>query len=261
MTAYSLEDLTIAENRRLVCRFLRGHIPYSNENLFKSNNNKDFTSDWEELFLVQNKIDFWDDHLMSTMSQKGWWEALARFLEQSYWTRIWIVQEYLLARNIIIYCGRKAIDSRYLDMALNSIDLITPEQYLEYPPYFKEITKRINNSVGKGIIESRRRSEFDATRNRTRRRARTLFDLIKKTRRSRCHDPHDRIYAIIGLADEMWTASDSIPIDYDRSIFKVKMDIVCLMQRSKGFNQDDVSQMCLLLDEIFADCPDSYYEA
>lgn len=242
MTTYSEEDAKIMDARGESYRVQHNSNSYAEESLSNPLSNEYFTSDWEDIYLAQNQMDLWDvDYLESTITQKKLWEALVGFLERSYWTRIWIVQEYLLARDIIIHCGREVIDGRDLDMAFNSILRLKPEQHPEYPSYFKELIERINKSVGKRIIEKRHD-----------RGKRALVDLLEATKHSKCVDPHDRIYAILGLASDI--SGHSFPVDYDRSIFKVKMDIAWFFkQRSR---QPDISRICSTLDETFAGYPD-----
>jgi hypothetical protein len=73
---------------------------------------------------------------------------------------------------------------------------------------------------------------------------------------SKSCDPHDRIYAILGLARDV--PHEAILVDYERSIFKVKMDVAwwyCSRFRLKN-DAASVSRVCSVLDEIFADCGD-----
>ncbi|KAH8653143.1 hypothetical protein BGZ60DRAFT_419613 [Tricladium varicosporioides] len=50
---------------------------------------------------------------------------------------------------------------------------------------------------------------------------------------------------------------DTISIDYDRSIFKVKMDVAWFILQRPRFRRAYISQICSLLDEMYADYPDS----
>jgi hypothetical protein len=223
---------------------------YSDEILSGQDNSK---SDWDDLFSAQDRINIWDiDFMKSTFAHKEGCESLVRFLERSYWTRIWIVQEYMLAQEVIIQCGGKMIRGIDLKLAFNSIRQLKSERVLDYPPNMIEAIEKINNSAGKRIIERRRLRGKNP-----------LAELIEATKHSKCHDPHDRIYAIIALASDMTGSGKSIPIDYHRSIFKVKMDVAWLLHDRFGFgrSRDYRSRICSLLDEIFADCPDSYYES
>jgi hypothetical protein len=53
----------------------------------------------------------------------------------------------------------------------------------------------------------------------------TLAELMESTRNSKCQAAHYRIYAILALATDTSTFK-SIPIDYNRSQFTVKVDVV-----------------------------------
>jgi hypothetical protein len=174
------------------------------------------------------------------VAQKEGWKALMTFMEQSYWTRIWIVQEYLLGRNIQIHCDRETIDGRDLETAINSIDHLRTE--LDCPTFIDEAVVKLDNSAGKKIIDMRHK-----------RGERTLAELLDSTKISKCQDPHDRIYAIIALADDVVEFNKEIPIDYNRSIAQVKVDVVGFT-RARFASTYDISRIRLLLNRIFADC-------
>jgi hypothetical protein len=55
----------------------------------------------------------------------------------------------------------------------------------------------------------------------------------------------------LGLATDV--PSDTIQVDYNRSIFKLKMDVVWLYHTKLGASGEMVSETCQLLDERFAD--------
>ncbi|KAH7116812.1 heterokaryon incompatibility protein-domain-containing protein, partial [Dendryphion nanum] len=56
---------------------------------------------------------------------KARWQAVARFLQRSWWTRVWTLQEFLLSPTLTFHCGRSSISSPHLSIALYSIYLIT----------------------------------------------------------------------------------------------------------------------------------------
>jgi hypothetical protein len=39
------------------------------------------------------------------------WDILLKFCQNSYWSRVWIVQEVLLARDFVVWCGSKSLNS------------------------------------------------------------------------------------------------------------------------------------------------------
>lgn len=246
MTAYSEREVKEMEDRGQWYRIQHSGVD-SAVNHERPSSSKNLTSGREDMFLAQDNTDIWNlDFLKSTLTHIEGWAGLVMLLERSYWTRIWIVQEYLLAQDIIMHCGWETISGRDLDMAFNSILQLKPKQHPEYPSYFKEFIDRINDSTGKKIIESRLHMG-----------KLTLADLIDATRSSKCQDPHDRIYAILGLADDASGFYRSIPIDYNTPIFKLKMDIAWSFQELAGTRRAYMSRICSLLDEVFADYPDS----
>jgi hypothetical protein len=141
----------------------------------------------------------------------GGWEALASIFERSYWTRIWIVQEYLLARKLTIHFGEYYTSGDDMEAVLTTVDRVYPELRAEFPVSFIQPVDRINNSVGKKINDMRREKQRGWEE-----RCLPLVNLMEATRASHCQVFHDRIYAILGLATDRATF-DSIPIDYDRS--------------------------------------------
>jgi hypothetical protein len=60
--------------------------------------------------------------------------------------------------------------------------------------------------------------------------ARTLLQVLEGAKGSGCQDPRDRIYAIIRLAEDEVTFRESIPIEYNRPISRVKMDVAWAVQ-------------------------------
>lgn len=50
-------------------------------------------------------------------------DAVDALFSRDYWTRLWIIQEILLARNIIVYCGSRCVRMQELGMIANQIDI------------------------------------------------------------------------------------------------------------------------------------------
>jgi hypothetical protein len=204
---------------------------------------EDCQSEWEKIYAAQRAS-------TKPCYQGIWnfegWGALACFFERSYWSRIWIVQEYLLARHLTIHVGMLGISEDYMKALLTTFDRLDPELRAELPLPFIQTVDRINNSVGKKINDMRKHTW-----------RMPLVDLMETIRNSNCQVANDRIYAILGLATDSATF-DSIPIDYGRSPFKVKMDIAWAVQQRPDRKHDDVylSRIIALVCEVFSSVPD-----
>jgi hypothetical protein len=199
---------------------------------------KNLQSAWAKVYAADNKPrGIWNF---------GGWGALASILERSYWTRIWIVQEYLLAQDLTIHFGNYWIEDDDMKDVLETIDTIDqlqPRISADLQVSIIQTVDRINNSVGKKINEMRRDKQ-----------RLSLLELMETTRNSHCQAAHDRIYAILGLATDSATFN-SIPIDYDRSPFKVKMDIAWAVLQRHG-NGVYLSRIIALVCEAFSGVPD-----
>jgi hypothetical protein len=97
-----------------------------------------------------------------------------------------------------------------------------PSGRTEFPVAFVHSVNGIKSSAGKEINDMRKkRFPFGFPRPSSS----ALAELRETTRRSKCQALHDKIYAILALLKDFATF-DSSPIDYNRSPFKVKMDVV-----------------------------------
>jgi hypothetical protein len=216
------------------------HLGYTIDDLFNPfsdrwvYSDKEVESEWENV------------HTTVELSNSGGWEALASIFERSYWSRIWIVQEYLLARDVVIHVGKLRITDEYLKTSLENIDRLPPPLRARLPAFITQSVERIISSVGKEINDMRRDKH-----------CLSLLELMETTRDAHCQVAHDRIYAILGLAKDIATFK-SIPIDYNRSPFKVKMDIAWAVQQRPGCKYNDVylSRIIKLVCEAFSEVPD-----
>jgi hypothetical protein len=193
------------------------------------------------------------------ISKEGW-KALANIFERSYWSRIWIVQEYLLACRITFHIG----DAYFVDLLLTSIlefvDGIASGE-IDILLGLTHCVDRIKTSDGKKINDMRKKRQKNIDEMDRKQREGsgllTLVELMESTRHSNCQDPHDKIYAILALSKDFETFG-SIPIDYNRSPFQVKMDIAWAIYQRGGRDYDNayLSRIIFLLCEAFAGSPD-----
>ena len=110
--------------------------------------------------------------------------------QSPYWTRLWIVQEVCLARNVVFAYG---------DLLWNS------EQVREAAAWG-------GSPAMKALVETRERRYTDATK---------LGYLIQRFGKQKCSDIRDRIYGLLGLSDS------DIPVDYAATPLGVWLSVVC----------------------------------
>jgi hypothetical protein len=185
------------------------------------------------------------NHMKSLLIAEEGWQALAEILEQSYWSRIWIIQEYLLAADVIIFCSHGSMLGQDLKKALRSIykEELKVQNVTQY-------RHRIKYSPGAKLISMCKSMSKSRS-------ARTLLELLEKTKASECQDPHDRIYAIIGLAEDIDNVRCKIPIAYDVHLQIVKADVISAL-KDRWMSPNYTRRIEKLLDQVFRDNDDTY---
>lgn len=120
--------------------------------------------------------------------------------ENGYFSRLWIVQEFLLAKRLRILVK----DLWLLEQDFFSLDNLALNRH-QWPPSFFSLRH-----------ERQRQTELHATRRRG------MADMLHTFRFQSCEDPRDKIYGLMGLVDE----DERVVVDYAKSVQQVFMDAV-----------------------------------
>jgi len=139
------------------------------------------------------------------------WSALARLLNRTYWSRIWIVQEFVLPQRKILHCGTDILDTTDIEIGLDQISTTDARKY----PKTRDSICRIQTSPGTLIIK------YAAP---WLREHRSLVEIISMCKSSKASEPHDKIYAILGLAHDIWHLD--IQVDYSKPISELKFEVL-----------------------------------
>lgn len=145
-------------------------------------------------------------------------DALDTIYQRSYWTRLWIIQELFLARNIILFCGSKSTawsafkqlprwNKREFALGgFTGVDMV-----LESTPAGRH-ARDILDELDK---RDQGRSTFTQI---------GLVDLILKFGLAQCSDVRDRVYGLLGLASASSASSKAeegrgleVIVDYSES--------------------------------------------
>ncbi|KAK1829991.1 heterokaryon incompatibility protein-domain-containing protein [Podospora conica] len=121
---------------------------------------------------------------------RGEWRAVAGLLGREWWGRAWTLQEFLMNREVVVYCGASSIG---VDALFRGVGRVW--EWTQYRP-----------GTLAGLIP---RGRWEKAWNRLRllewwcnRGEMPLVGMMAYTATSRVTDPRDRIYSLLGLATE-----------------------------------------------------------
>jgi hypothetical protein len=120
------------------------------------------------------------------------WDALLAWCSREYWSRTWIIQEFLLGRDVQLLCGTERINGAMAEALCESAKLRQRER------------SDLMESRGLELLSQRRQG----------RAKRPLLELILSNREAKCQDPHDKIFAMLGLVSDA-AVGRSINVDYE----------------------------------------------
>lgn len=144
--------------------------------------------------------------------------SLSRICGMEYWSRLWIVQEVLLAKELVLCFGDNARTTsswEILNKARCSLDRIP--SYWEFRPAIGVPLTSIRNALPFQLDRLRECSG----------RSWPMHRLMKITEKSLCQDPKDKIYGLLGLANDCCHAGGGgIDVDYSKPIEDVYRDAI-----------------------------------
>ena len=146
-----------------------------------------------------------------TYHQDWWHEAvpwLFHLVHANYWRRTWIVQEIGEASKLVVHFGKQSLSWDAFISAVATYRKCFPRAFG---------TDRI--SALEHVRNSKREGEIYA-----------LTDLISIFRDTFCKEPHDKIYAFLGMAAD--DSSNFIPAAYDKSLAEVYSDVMQFLSGS-----------------------------
>ena len=148
------------------------------------------------------------------------WLALTNLLKRTWWKRVWVFQEVVSARDILVQCGSHSIPWGYFTAAISSFRLHAkvmettrePSQisrqrvfhdFMSTGGYWALVTMGSYRTLRRGNVRLQ------------------LEDLLASTAYLEATDPRDKLYALFGLLDEKNVHIKELLIDYGSPMEKV----------------------------------------
>lgn len=176
----------------------------------------------------------------------GPYPVRSSLLGREYWHRVWIAQEILLARDVVVMCGLKSCRASELH---DMIKFLAQSKYT------------LIQSSGAGTIfwaAALRGSKFlypqmaseVALSDSTSKRTITLDELIIVFRRQRCSDVRDKIFGLLSLEQNIPQGVKPVSADYEQNELDVFDMVVRYLISLKGLPSTDVEQRQLTLLDV-----------
>jgi hypothetical protein len=124
--------------------------------------------------------------------------AFSSLCEREYWSRLWVVQEIVLAKELVVHCG--------FDVATWSSFSRALQVYQAYD--------RIKSSLPY-LFESQRSDRYYECR---------FLNLLEAFQASKCTDPRDKVYGLLGLANDC--GEEELVVDYSKTLYEVYRDVI-----------------------------------
>jgi len=158
--------------------------------------------------LISKEYNSTSHNMAHNLFAKGIMKVLAEdLLARSYWTRVWIFQEILSAKELKILCGTSTIDFNILAAAVKiySRSLVT------------STLASSGNTLGRKAIHTRLEQllDLDGMRKSYQTKKLDIFSLLAKYGDQRTTDPRDKVFALLGLATD--DSSGTLLPDYAKS--------------------------------------------
>jgi hypothetical protein len=179
-------------------------------------------------------------------SQKQW-KALRTLLDTPrYWSRVWIIQEFILAKSVDIWSGERSARLEHFEQLCRHI------QRFEKPSTPHAASSDVLDSRAWTLSKHRsqwlRGGNIDTARSTFR-----LGKLLQTYTASQSSDIRDKVYALLGIACDTSRADNPIVADYAKSPLEVLTDVIRNQCRWKSLSDHSanyklINLLCGLLE-------------
>ena len=169
--------------------------------------------------------------------------SLVSIASCQYWTRIWIVQELLLARQVFFYSGSHSMSHALMSEWFYSVDL-----YLKYEPFVKEKLLLQHNGHSETLSRLLWISRLE-----TKTLPRSLKTLIDDFTASSCTIAHDKIFALLGMTSH--TERQYFVVDYSLPSTGVLYNVLHAIHNGNNIvltTWRSLAQMSILPRDLFS---------
>lgn len=158
------------------------------------------------------------------LMEEGWKAAVKALLQRPYWSRLWVAQEFLLAKDILICCGTKQV----------TWDRLSSWESEAQPTFSAPSVVKSRIKMGDGdhlydpILVQYQNSPDEMTFTR-------LQEWISVSSHLQCADPRDKVYGLLSMPG----VSAAIKVDYAKTKEELYVEMVTDLVGLDGSGLDD----------------------
>lgn len=180
------------------------------------------------LQIIMPRPEFTIDDLFQELFDRQLDQAFEALFKRDYWKRLWIVQEIMLADNLIILCGDQVCEWSILVSIIAELDYlgqILGPNGLPMDRSSKNQTPilqldRLRAQVGSSRAYNILTKGADSDRLQKREEGWEFCELIQTWLHQECADPRDKVYGLLGLAQ------GGVSADYNKTVDEIYCDII-----------------------------------
>ena len=152
------------------------------------------------------------------------WPHVVQFMRRPWFSRVWVMQEFILAKNVQVLVGSRRLDNKFLYWLMlaslyfmSRIDGI-PSDFTTNLEFYKSHT-RLSSQLGPGsrnlvlLLESRRLQQNGDVGDRD------FSSLLSRSKTYEATDKRDRAYALLGLTEDL--DSSKFTVNYKETVDEV----------------------------------------
>ncbi|KIV84843.1 hypothetical protein PV11_00597 [Exophiala sideris] len=181
----------------------------------------------------QGTVKFRDVYLSDKYAAR--WMNLVGLCYGVYWTRTWIIQEFLQAKEVEVVCGTASLDWKDFEdvvRALRAMDTPVEERPAFLDLFVHTLPVRLT---------ARRISHTEST----------LEELLAEFYDSKCAERRDKVYGMLGIADDCGENENGAfrgpRPDYSKNIVEVFFEVFRYLSPSEARKRLSVQGVCLAL--------------
>ncbi|KAF2183383.1 HET-domain-containing protein [Zopfia rhizophila CBS 207.26] len=169
-------------------------------------------------------------------------KAIFALYDRGYWRRIWIVQEFILAKEVILYCGEMIAKEQAIASVSDQLEQALRSGRIQHHPF----AEKVLYSFASDII--RQRNAWKELPDEAK--GFTLTRLLQISQHMESADNRDRVYGLLSLINGTEVDSFNITADYSKTPLDIYRQLLQSLSSRKDMPSSHVEVFAQLLRQV-----------